>query len=464
MRNKEDIQHEKQGTVLSLVTRLLQTNSRQMIYMAALAGLTMCAAAPAYAEGVMVGAVYGIIWIVLGVVGIVALLILIVIWREFGAIGVGIVLLGGIVFFVKWTRDSRDETAQRTAQRQQAYATIEEDMVQQCLSQGEEKFNIALTGKEKISVLVVGKEKIDKLPSELVIDLKKLPDDVIVDPRAADELPGLDAVNVVVTYTTPMMAGSTPEYYRQISVVDIAVKRAIDGVEIAHRKNLSLERGYCMGPAPRYGMIDFLRKALNRPDFYDEGPKGYYSARLPFHYIPVVATFDDPVAGRFAEVELSSRDPRTVRYEMLRTSIATITNCTLGEIKYSDSIATCLRGTADENKLDLMKVYSIIKREDSWLAILPGELQTKGLRTLLVEQRDFNGKPMLAWVVNFKVPKAFTDMNTDFTLADASFDQQKMSLNLLWKPNHSFSDNTYKNGREWFEMQSIVHAELPGLR
>ncbi|MFZ6709642.1 TrbC/VirB2 family protein [Undibacterium sp. TC9W] len=451
---------KKQGTVLNFGKRLLQTNSRKMIYMAVLAGLTMCAAAPAYAEGVMVGAVYGIIWMVLGVVGIVALLILIVIWRAFGAIGVGIVLLGGVVFFVKWTKDSRDETEQRD----QAYTTTQENMVQQCLSQGEEKFNIALTGKEKISVVVVGKEKIGRLPSELVLDLKKLPEDVSVDPRAPDELPGLDAIDVVVTYAAPLMIGSIPKYQVRTSTVDIVVKRVIDGVQIAHRKDLSLRRGYCLGSQPKYGMIDFLRKALNRPDLFDEGPKQNYSYRMPFHYIPVVATFGDPATGRFAETELSQGDPRKVRYEKQRESITSLTNCTLDDIKYSNSYATCLPGTADENKLDLMKVYSIIKREDSWLSILPGELQTRGLHTFLIEQRDFSGKPMLAWIVNFKVPKAFSDMNTDFTLADASFDQQKMSLNLLWKPNHSFSDNTYKNGREWFEMQSIVHAELPGLR
>ncbi|MFZ6709641.1 TrbC/VirB2 family protein [Undibacterium sp. TC9W] len=441
-------------------TRLLHVQSTRITQMKVFAVLTLCWMSPVFAQGGMGGAVSGLFSLVLGIIGIVALLILIVIRRAFGTVAVGIVLLFGLVFFVERTWEHRAERAKRD----QAYATAYENMVQQCLSQGEEKFNIALSGKEKTSVVVVGKEKIGRLPPEFVLDLKKLPEDVSVYPRAPDELPGLDAIDVIVTYTTPMMIGPAPKYQVSTSAVDIVVKRAIDGVQIAHRKDVSLDRGYCLGPQPKYGMIGFLRKALNRPDFFDEGSKRNDSYRMPFHYIPVVATFDDPVKGRFAETELSSRDTRTVRYEMLRTSIATITNCTLGDIKYSNSYATCLSGTAEENKLNLMDVYGIVKRDDSWLAILPGGRQITGLHTLLIEQRDVDGKPMLAWVVNFKVPKAFTDLHTGFTLADAKFDQQKMSLNLVWKSNHSFSDNTYKNGREWFEMQSTVHAELPGLR
>lgn len=449
----------KNGVALKFNTKLLHAQSKKIAQMTVLAALTLCCTTPVFAQAGMGGAVSGLFSLVLGIIGIVALLILIIIWRGFGAGAVGVVLLFGLVFLVvrEW------EHSEERAKTDQAYATAHENMVQQCLSQGEEKFNIALTGKEKISVVVVGKEKISKIPPDLVLDLKKLPEDVSVDPRVPDELPGLDAIDVVVTYTTPMMFDITSGYKIGIQAADIVVKRAIDGVQIAHRKDLALDRDYCLGPRPQYGMIDFLRKALNRPDLFDEGPKENYSYRMPFHYTPVVATFGNLVKGRFAETKLSQGDTREVRYEKLRDSIASFTNCTLGDGRLSESYVTCLPGTADENKLYVRGLYGIVKRENSWLAILPERRQIKGLHTLLIEQRDFNGKPMLAWIVNFKVPKAVSDMHTDFTLAEASFDQQKMSLNLVWKPNHSSSDNTLKIGREWFEMQSSIHAELPGL-
>ena len=247
----------------------MKTDGTQALQMMALALISLCVSLPAFAQGGMGGAVAGIVWVVVGIIGIVALLLLLGIGKIFGSITVGIIILVGIVLFGKWSSDAREEFEQRRI----LYAASLDQRAHACLSQGVEKFNIDLSGKERISFTVIGKEKVPDFQSrDLLLDLEKLPVDFFRDKRPSDAQANEDEVDVVITYDRPKVAES---WWTKI---DISVVRAHDGVQIAHRKDLELRQGFCLGPQIKQGMHEFLRKALNRPDFMNQARVGTISA------------------------------------------------------------------------------------------------------------------------------------------------------------------------------------------
>ncbi|MCH8622506.1 hypothetical protein [Undibacterium sp. TS12] len=405
--------------------------------------LLACITMPAFAQGGMGGAVGGILLLVLGVIGIIAFLMLLIIWKMFGPIVTSIIVLAIVIKFVMWT----NENANRDAAQHAENVAREQSVAQRCLSQGEEKFNIDLKGTEKIRFSISDK---NHEQGSAWLDPKWLPTDFVLSTKEEDEKRDTD-IDVMLTY--------------EAGTIDIEVKHSRDGSTVAHRRDVRVDRDFCLGPKPTEGIVHFLRKALNRPDFYRQPQQNSIRTENPFHYIPVVATSAPPATGQFEKKALpEGHRPNNIDYSKLLAQLAQFPTCPTKDIESYRTVATCLGETADENKITLSSLSAVITLDNSWLTLSRVIKKNAALASLLVEQRNQQGKPLSAWVINFPLQSDSLDGNTDFTVSDISFEKKKMTLHINWKRNVSWSENYDRQLFEWLERRSTISAELPGVQ
>lgn len=383
---------------------------------------------------------------------LVVLVALFFIYRVFGgraALVVSVLLFSSVAVYIL-------KVGQKETQQLDAYQTYLDAVQSDCLNRGGETILARATGREKVVVRILGGASIPRLQKEVLLEKSKLAPDITFTDDASAITANRDTLLVDIVYSRVEMAGSLPDAKRFSTGIQVEIKKSTDGTLLAKRVDLELRQGFCLGPSPVQGIIGFMRAALNRPDIQDLSRQDV----LPFHYTPVVARTAE-MSGQFQKIskeELIGKPREKDQWVKQRLWMAAIPNCPVKEVVLSSPVAICGSGKPFENQLNLGSVVGIVQGTDSWFAVLQDFRGMRGMDAFRIEQRDFSGKPLNGWVVNFPFPE-----DKDFaspTVESVTLNGAQLVLSVNWKMKSCIMNKCPDFQGIYFQRQTIITASL----
>lgn len=409
----------------------------------------------AQGQGSYGGYLGGLVMLILGAGLLVALVALFVIYKVFGGKSAAVVLvllLSSVAVFVVTARYEEK-------QRLDSYQVYLDGVQSDCLRQGGETILARATGQEMVFVNIRGEASIPDFQKEVLLKKTKLAPGISFAEDEPTIAPGAGAVLVDIAYSRLEVVGSLPNAGRFSTHVQVEIKKAADGAVLAKRTDIELRQGFCLGPDPVQGIIGFMRTVLNRPDIQELSGRTPH----PFHYTPVVARTTEKT-GQFQKIsteELIKKPHEKDRWTDQRMWMGAIPTCPVKEVVLSSPVATCAPGERHENQLNLYGLVGIAQRADSWFAVLQDFRAMRGMDALRIEQRDFSGKPLKGWIVNFPFPedKEFGSPQVE----SVTLNGNQLVIVANWKMKSCFTNECQNFRGNYFQRQTIISATLQGL-